>query len=310
MTNVTVVVPVYNKKEYINQVVKTIYSQKRLPDEVIFIDDSSTDGSLLALQQQQVRYHFRILTNKTNLGVSATRNKGIKAAANQYVALLDCDDLWHPDFLSKMLEVLAQDTFHLLGSGYSFKFQDKETLAKFPIEGKTVQVVDDYFQYAVTGDLPFTCSSVILDKDAFLSCGAFQESYAMGEDQLLWNNFILKGYNCAVINEALAYYIIDANNSACNNNNKSIVADFLYKMVSDSSNFSSKYKSKYIKKHLIYAFVNAIRSGNRQAAVKVIQSSLISIDLVILFQVVMLIPLSLASKCCNSLYKILDRKRG
>ena len=308
MIDISVVVPVFNKEPYLKSLFETIYAQTYKPTEVIIIDDSSTDSSLTVIEKYQKKYGFDLLKNKKNMGVSATRNRGILKAKSNYVALLDCDDTWNKDFLKLMANKIEQQKYHLLGSGYNFQSKKKIVRAELIIPNGKTAVVKDYFEAAVSGDLPFTCSSVIIEKSAFLDCGGFSENLSMGEDQLLWNKFITKGYNCAVFNIPLANYLIDAGNSACNDYNKSIIGDFLLEM--DNEIKGNKYKKKYIDKHVVYAFTNAIKSSDRSSAISVLNHPLTSKTLKFLFKMVLLMPLCFTSKIICILYDFLDRKRS
>lgn len=94
---ITLIVPVYNELPYIPRMMDSIANQTIPFSEVIFIDDGSTDGSAKMLQSFQYRLpNYRVIIHKKNMGVSATRNEGIKLAHGDYITFLDSDDALHP----------------------------------------------------------------------------------------------------------------------------------------------------------------------------------------------------------------------
>ncbi len=93
---VSVIVPVFNGDKYIKECLDSVLTQRRAPDDVIVIDDGSTDSTpaVLGFYKEKIR-----VIQTANQGVALSRNQGIKAAKGQYLAFLDADDRWHPDKL-------------------------------------------------------------------------------------------------------------------------------------------------------------------------------------------------------------------
>lgn len=110
---VSVIIPCYQAKDYVERSIQSAFGQSYQPIEVIVVDDGSTDGSLeLLAQLRRDRFPaLKVLTheNRINLGVSATRHRGLQAAAGEYIALLDADDEFEPDKLEKQMAVLVSN---------------------------------------------------------------------------------------------------------------------------------------------------------------------------------------------------------
>lgn len=108
---VSVVVPVYNKESHILQTLQTVRSQVFQEWECVIVNDGSTDDSLglimSTFHEEFEKGKFRIITTE-NSGQSAARNTGILACTGNYIALLDGDDLWHPNKLAWQYEILKR----------------------------------------------------------------------------------------------------------------------------------------------------------------------------------------------------------
>lgn len=104
---VSIVMPCFDAAAHLAQSIASVRAQT-LPDwELLFVDDGSTDGSAaladaLAREDPRIRVH-----RQPNRGVCAARNAGLGLARGEYLAFLDADDTWEPDFLAQMLTALA-----------------------------------------------------------------------------------------------------------------------------------------------------------------------------------------------------------
>jgi glycosyltransferase involved in cell wall biosynthesis len=109
---ITIVVPNYNHGTYIDFALKAIFEQTRAADEVILIDDASTDDSLSKMMDWRDRgapsTSIRIIQNDRRGGVVAAMNRGLEEAEGDLVAFLAADDLVHPEFLRKAAAALDQ----------------------------------------------------------------------------------------------------------------------------------------------------------------------------------------------------------
>ena len=99
MSEVSVIIPTYNRENFISECVQSVLAQTVPAREIIVVDDGSTDGTYnilsdfgfnsISTQKTVLRYFFQ-----ENRGVSAARNLGIREARSEFIALLDSDDLW------------------------------------------------------------------------------------------------------------------------------------------------------------------------------------------------------------------------
>lgn len=117
---ISAVIPTYNRAEFISETVRSALAQKRPPREIIIVDDGSTDRTRQELQpfidRGEIRYLFR-----QNSGIGDARNAGIRAAAGDYVALLDDDDRWLPGHLEQLAGALSRHPeAQMAYSGFEF----------------------------------------------------------------------------------------------------------------------------------------------------------------------------------------------
>lgn len=119
---VSVIIPSYNCAPYLAEAIESALGQTLPPDEVIVVDDGSTDGSLEIAQGYGPPVH---VTRQENAGVSAARNRAIEQATGDWLAFLDADDIWAPAKLDRQLAAVEDHTdvvclfsdFYTFGSG-------------------------------------------------------------------------------------------------------------------------------------------------------------------------------------------------
>jgi glycosyltransferase involved in cell wall biosynthesis len=104
----TVLMPVYNAEKFLREAIESILQQTFADFEFLIIDDGSTDNSVPIIQSYPDP-RIRLLKNDQNLGISATLNKGIVAAASDIIARMDADDISHPSRLEKQFHYMQNN---------------------------------------------------------------------------------------------------------------------------------------------------------------------------------------------------------
>ena len=106
---VSIVMPVYNAASYIGETLDSVFQQTFTDYEVIVINDGSPDT--VKLEQALEPYIGRIrYIKQENLGAGAARNEGLRAAQGEFIAFLDADDLWLPNYLEEQLSLFVRMT--------------------------------------------------------------------------------------------------------------------------------------------------------------------------------------------------------
>ncbi len=176
---VSVIIPSFNRVALLSRALNSVLTQSDAPDEVIVIDDGSTDRSRLLVERDypQVRYVRQVHT-----GVSAARNHGIRLARNNWVAFLDSDDEWHADKLALQCEALKQQP------DYRVCHTDEIWIRN----GRRVNPMHKHSKqggWIFQQCLPLCAmspSSILIHKEVFAAVGYFDEALPACEDYDLW----------------------------------------------------------------------------------------------------------------------------
>ena len=218
----SVIIPLYNKASYIEKAVQSILSQTFKGYELIIVNDGSTDNSLEIVQQlnNSTIQQFNII-NQSNSGVSTARNNGVKASKYDYIAFLDADDWWEPDYLYQMKQFIENYKQAGLWAAKYFKVKNGKNIeANIGLKNNFIMGYIDYFKvYGKTMWMPFYAPSVIIHKNILLEFNGFKPNLKLGEDFDLWVRIALK-YNIAYLNKPLVFYNqdVELKNRAVNSN--------------------------------------------------------------------------------------------
>lgn len=147
---IAIIVPIYNEEPFLHRCLKSIENQTVPFNEVILVDDASTDGSLKIAKEYEKIGGWHVIKNKENKGLSHSRNIGIKKAKSDYVTFLDSDDEILPDTCEKMhraIEKYPEANF--------IQFNHLRHYAKI---NKTVKKYDNRFGWVTAANLqPCQC---------------------------------------------------------------------------------------------------------------------------------------------------------
>ena len=105
---VSVAIATYNGERFLREQLDSLYSQTRVPDEIVVCDDRSTDGTKDILEEYHQKYGLTYYINDTNLGVNKNFEKAIRLCSGDYVAICDQDDVWMPHKIQTCLVKLQE----------------------------------------------------------------------------------------------------------------------------------------------------------------------------------------------------------
>ncbi len=178
-SSISVIIPTFNRADFLDRALTSILGQSLQPDEIIVIDDGSTDNTqgLVKGDYPQVKYIYQ-----ENKGVSAARNLGLSKAQSKWLAFLDSDDEWLPKKLAMQVEQLNQNQDIKLCHTNEIWIRNEKRINQMKKHKKHRGWIYDKC-------LPLCAispSSVIIHRSLFDSIGNFDESLPACEDYDLW----------------------------------------------------------------------------------------------------------------------------
>lgn len=121
----SIIIPVFNVEEYLEQCVLSVLSQTYQDFEIILINDGSTDQSAIMCEQYETQDKRIQVIHKINEGLSSARNKGLELAMGDYILFIDSDDFWkHNRVLEDINNILLNNDFDLILFGFSYYYSD------------------------------------------------------------------------------------------------------------------------------------------------------------------------------------------
>lgn len=183
---ISVVIPLYNKATYVERAVCSVLAQTRSADEIIVVDDGSTDGGPVLVEA--IASPIVRLVRQVNAGVSAARNVGVAMARGDYIAFLDADDRYLPGFVETILG-LASEFPQAALVGTAFRIVRPDGRFFLPRRHRSVArrgLVPEF--HAAWSRSAFASTSSLAVKRSVLADPAlrFPVGEGLGEDQDLW----------------------------------------------------------------------------------------------------------------------------
>jgi glycosyltransferase involved in cell wall biosynthesis len=170
---ISVVIPAYNAARFVPRCLASVFAQTLKPDEVIVVDDGSTDSTAALAAELGAK-----VISQPNGGLSAARNTGIRNASGGWIALLDADDIWAPEKLERQAACIQSGTV-LVYTGIRY-FDDngirRENLATDAIAAKKMLRYHD----------SITPSTVLARREMLMRDGGFREEIRACEDWEMW----------------------------------------------------------------------------------------------------------------------------
>lgn len=124
-TFISAIVPVYNVENYLRECLDSIANQTVPFDEVILVNDGSTDNSLKICEEYCKRYSYFKLLSQNNMGLSEARNVGIKVSMGEYIVFIDSDDYVRNDMVFQLLEVMNDKDYDVLFYNADIRYDEE-----------------------------------------------------------------------------------------------------------------------------------------------------------------------------------------
>lgn len=254
--NISVVIPLYNKAAEIERTLRSVLEQSLPPLEIIVVDDGSTDGSAAIVERvggERVRW-----VRQQNRGVSAARNRGIELSRGEYVAFLDGDDRWHPDYLKCLADFMIR--YPDCGAyGVAFYVDSGDGLVRADTpqtEGEVDFFAESMQRYVL---IP---SAATIRREVLLDVGGFPNGMRMGEDQFLWTKVARRAKVAFLPTPLVVYSRAASNRSAATYRPEQTIYSFEQLYDAEAEDLSNEYIARVA---LGKAIVESVSGGTQRA---------------------------------------------
>lgn len=299
----SVVIPLYNKQSHVKETIETVFNQTFQDYEIVVVNDGSTDQSVKvvkSIQDNRIK-----LIHQENQGVSVARNRGIQESKADYIAFLDADDIWLPEFLQTIYELIQKfPEAGLYATAYKKRKANGEESA-INIQGLPLRdyvgPIPNYFESIVKGDNLVWTSATCIPKKVFIKNDIwFPTDEKYGEDQYVWARVAMQHEIAYNTKECTVYQIETENNTISailkeREPHQSILILRDYRSsVTDEEMLN--YFDRYIEKHILKFIVANVLNKNRLHALKQIYGYDISLVNKIKYFILLVFPKFLSSR--------------
>ena len=212
--SVSVVIAFYNGSRWIERALESLQNQTIPPNEVIVVNDGSSEDELGFLVGLQQRFDFQILSQE-NSGQSAARNLGVSKATSDYICLLDQDDYYLPKHNQILLET-ADFEDPKFGFSYGDLWRSNEAGQILSHSSINVKIKHPHtsLNTLVGKNMFIVPSATLISRTAFLAVGGFDPELRGFEDDDLFLRFFLAGYSNRFTPEAVTVWTINTSSTS------------------------------------------------------------------------------------------------
>lgn len=192
LPNVSVVIPSYNRSKYVTKAIDSALAQTYCDYEIILVDDGSTDNTKAVTYPylNQIQYIYQ-----EHSRVSAARNTGIKAAKGKWIAFLDSDDEWFPEYLSSQIRYVEQTGVKVCFTDFTFVADQAKCLKESLREKKPAISTRVFYEpLELLLDFPhaYHLQAMLVEREILERVGCFDERLKVCEDFSLFFKLALE----------------------------------------------------------------------------------------------------------------------
>lgn len=235
---ITAVVPLFNSAPFVEEAIRSILAQTLKPDEIIVVDDGSTDSGADIVARLATDHAIRLI-HQENAGQSSARNIGVEHAHGDLVAFLDQDDVWYPDHLAELVKPFMKRRLVPLGWAYS-------NLDEIAQDGNVIRLgfLDTLeaghpkrdLASCIARDMFVLPSASLISRRAFLSVGGFDERLSGYEDDDLFLRLFRAGFENVYLPQSLSKWRIYQTSSSYSSRMATSRATYARKLIEQFPN--------------------------------------------------------------------------
>jgi len=212
MLTISVVIPAFNAALYIEKTLQSTLKQTISVDEIIIIDDGSTDNTCEVIQRIQKDYPKIVLHTQKNAGASTARNKGIQEATSDWILFIDADDECSENLVETYLDKISEGT-EAISAIYTAYYQidENSNIISPQLRGKRLNAVEGFCDILIRNSI-ISPSGVIVNKKRLNELHGFNTQIKYVEDVDLWVRLLDKNYSIEYIDRPLSFIRRHSNN--------------------------------------------------------------------------------------------------
>ncbi len=197
---ITVIMPCYNGEKYLHEAIDSVLGQSYQNVELVVVDDGSTDGSKDIIRSYRHRVKF---LEQQNRGPYPARNRGIREASGKFLAFLDADDYWSPDFLEETYNALQNNDLAALAycGWQNVGLPHKQSKPYIPPDYEADNKLESFLRAAA----PWPIHAALVRCSVIEEVGGFDERFATCMDYDLWLR-IGAGRPIVRVEKVMAFY--------------------------------------------------------------------------------------------------------
>jgi glycosyltransferase involved in cell wall biosynthesis len=190
----------FNGANTIERALQSVAEQDTKIDEIICIDDGSTDGTFTILESWKQRLPLKLLRNPVNQGLSRSLITGVNAASCKWILRLDADDMWLPSHVATLVALMGRSNVVLVAAPANVKNADGQTT------GRSRAISDDSIRRDLMWDNPICHSASGFLREAYHAVGGYSATEAF-EDYGLWIRLLALGALNAATHPTINYFV-------------------------------------------------------------------------------------------------------
>lgn len=265
---VSVIIPLYNQKEYVSEAIESVLSQNYKNIELIVVNDGSTDNPDVILNEFKDK--LRVI-NQKNRGPSNARNTGLKNSSGEFVQFLDADDILAPEKIEEQMNFNLKVNADI--SYCEISVIDGKHFTEMSLKTGYISDLFNYY-YLLWKPYPTPIHSLLIKRKLFEKFGYFNETLRANEDRFYFNLMAAKGVKFHYINIIGGFYRI--HEKSANRNTSLMISSALqfYRKINpilgddlilEKTGFKGE---EILRANMTYLYFTQIRKGFRRGELK------------------------------------------
>jgi len=264
---IVAIIPLYNGAKFIRSAIESILAQERPPDEILIVDDGSTDnGEGAAIVSRFTDSRIKLLS-KANGGQGSARNFGVRHSLSGLIAFLDQDDIWYAHHLEELEKPFLEKSRLPLGWVYSNLDEMNDSgqmVCHSVLDTKTNEHPKRTLICCLKQDMFILPGASLISREAFEKVGGFDEQFMGYEDDDLFLRMFCHGYRSIYIDQPLTIWRIHAASTSYGRLMAQSRMRYFNKLVAmfpDEPALSRFYARQYFVPRFVRSVVADLRSG-------------------------------------------------